>query len=602
MIEFASDGVKISDIKAAYITPLTNDDGLQFLINYLSLDFDDGQAHADEYVRAFYMYLMSALFLPSGHSTINLGYLANFEHLHELGGIDFGGAIYCNLLRCLDRASRQTGVVTSPQLGGFVILLEVWFYEYFRATNPILTEYIDERPRPKAWHRPRRAHLTIFVMSSAIRNLIVGSSKVKDQFGKLLNRFSNFLLVKNVGGREFNYSERRFSFSDCRHVVSRYLPVYGPWEIDRFNTRAYVSQFSDGSLLVAGFTGSHIKIYNVEKDWKVQKDILAKSLRWTVTDTSLSPDQRYLVYASMSPFVHIVDIGSATKESHANVTEIHDGLDFSADGDGEYSFGIFSVKFSTDGRELVAGSSDDSIYVYDLVSNKLTLRIAAHSCALLMKLAISFYSGSDDNLCKVWDRRCIGKGKPAGVLMGHLEGITFIDSRGDGRYFISNGKDQTIKLWDIRKMPSNASSSSSSGMQFRNYEWDYRWMEYPPRARNMKHPCDQSLSTYRGHSFSADGSLLVAGSQGSHTKIYNVEKDWKVQKDILAKSLRWTVTDTSLSPDQRYLTMVSSTYIMIDTRRIDPSVLTCIVVTERNVAVVLCMHQGLAELHLLLQV
>lgn len=40
--------------------------------------------------------------------------------------------------------------------------------------------------------------------------------------------------------------------------------------------------------------------------------------------------------------------------------------------------------------------------------------------------------------------------------MGHLEGITFVDSRNDGRYFISNGKDQTIKLWDIRKMSSNA--------------------------------------------------------------------------------------------------------------------------------------------------
>lgn len=47
--------------------------------------------------------------------------------------------------------------------------------------------------------------------------------------------------------------------------------------------------------------------------------------------------------------------------------------------DGAYSFGIFSVKFSTDGRELVAGSSDDSIYVYDLEENKLTLRIPAHS-------------------------------------------------------------------------------------------------------------------------------------------------------------------------------------------------------------------------------
>jgi len=32
------------------------------------------------------------------------------------------------------------------------------------------------------------------------------------------------------------------------------------------------------------------------------------------------------------------------------------------------------------------------------------------------------------------------KDKRTGVLMGHLEGITFIHTRGDGRYFISSGK------------------------------------------------------------------------------------------------------------------------------------------------------------------
>ncbi|KAI5390925.1 L14B protein, partial [Lathyrus oleraceus] len=193
-------------------------------------------------------------------------------------------------------------------------------------------------------------------------------------------------------------------------------------------SRAYVSQFSaDGSLFVAGFQGNIIKIYNVDKGWKVQKNILTKSLRWTITDTSLSPDQRSLVYASMSPIVHIVNVGSSETESLANVTEIHDGLDFSSNDDGGYSFGIFSVKFSTDGRELVAGTSGDSIHVYDLEANKVSLQILAHA---------------------VCDRRCLNaKGKPAGVLMGHLEGITFIDTRGDGRYFISNGKDQTIKLW-----------------------------------------------------------------------------------------------------------------------------------------------------------
>ncbi|KAF8006560.1 hypothetical protein BT93_K0767 [Corymbia citriodora subsp. variegata] len=108
--------------------------------------------------------------------------------------------------------------------------------------------------------------------------------------------------VKMLAGRECNYSGRgRFSSADCCHMLSRYVPVNGPLLIYRMNSRAYVSQFSaDGSLFVAGFQGSHIRIYNVEKGWKCQKNILAKSLRWTITDTSLSPDQRYLVSSCIS--------------------------------------------------------------------------------------------------------------------------------------------------------------------------------------------------------------------------------------------------------------------------------------------------------------
>ncbi|KAF4384756.1 hypothetical protein F8388_002913 [Cannabis sativa] len=86
--------------------------------------------------------------------------------------------------------------------------------------------------------------------------------------------------------------------------------------------------------------------------------------------------------------------------------EIHEGLDFSADDDGGYSLGIFSVKFSTDGRELVAGSSDDSIYVYDLKANKQSLRIQAHSSdvntvCFADESGHLIYSGSDDALCKL---------------------------------------------------------------------------------------------------------------------------------------------------------------------------------------------------------
>ena len=56
-------------------------------------------------------------------------------------------------------------------------------------------------------------------------------------------------------------------------------------------------------------------------------------------------------------------------------------------------------------------------------------------------------------VAQVWDRRALRGTRPAGVLIGHTEGITHLDPKRDGRYLLSNCKDQTARLWDIRKVP-----------------------------------------------------------------------------------------------------------------------------------------------------
>ena len=57
---------------------------------------------------------------------------------------------------------------------------------------------------------------------------------------------------------------------------------------------------------------------------------------------------------------------------------------------------------------------------------------------------------------QIWDRReNTRSGRAAGVLVGHTQGITHIDPKGDGRYLLSNSKDQTAKIWDIRKLVSS---------------------------------------------------------------------------------------------------------------------------------------------------
>ncbi|KAM0948566.1 putative transcription factor WD40-like family [Dioscorea sansibarensis] len=369
--------------------------------------------------------------------------------------------------------------------------------------------------------------------------------------------------IKMLYGREANYSGRgKFTLADCSHVLGQYLPVNGPWRVDRMDSRPYVSQFSaDGSLLVVGLQGSRIKIYDVDKGCALHKDIVSRSLQWTITDTSLSPDQRFLVYSSMSPVLHIVNVGTATTESHANINEIHENLVLSADDDDP--FGIFSVKFSTDGRELVSGSSDNSIYMYDLEANQVTTRILSHASdvntvTFADETCQLMYSGSNDSLCKVWDRRCLSAtaiSKPVGVLLGHLQGITFIDSRKDGRYFISNSKDQTIKLWDIRKM-------YSSGNWPVTKLWfdvgDYQLMESPFEARNLRHPKDMSLATYQGHSvsrtlircyfspeFSTGQKYIYTGSNDKCVHIFDIVTGAQVAKLAFHNS---TVRDCTWHP------------------------------------------------------
>jgi len=389
--------------------------------------------------------------------------------------------------------------------------------------------------------------------------------------GKSQNGYVSTLSM--LAGREANISGRgKFSVADCCHVASRYLPTGDPEIMDRMHSKAYVGQFSaDGSLFVTGFQDHQIKIYNVENGWTVQKHVLTKNLRWTITDTSISPDQRYLVYATLTPIVHIVNLGSSVTESSANVTEIHEGLDFSMYEE-ECSFGLFCVKFSIDGRELVAGSNDKSIYIYDLEVNTCSLKIAAHeddvnTVSFADDTSHLIYSGSDDGYCKVWDRRCLtSRAQPAGTLVGHLEGITFIDSRGDGRYLISNGKDQTTKLWDIRKM--TAGNPSIKSRRFPGNGWDYRWMEYPRTRKNVKHSNDQSLMTYRGHSvlctlvrcyfspsFSTGQKYIYTGSNDGSVYIYDVVSGNLVKKLDYHNS---TVRDCSWHP--LYPTIVSCSW------------------------------------------
>ena len=198
----------------------------------------------------------------------------------------------------------------------------------------------------------------------------------------------------------------------------------------------------------------------------------------------------------------------------------------------------------------MAGTSGPSVCVYDIERRQTIINIedghTEHVNAVCFGDSSSphiLYSGSDDTLVKVWDRRSLGDGRAAGVFVGHTEGLTYVDSKGDGRYVLSNGKDQTMKLWDLRKMMSTENASKVNPHRYTT-GFDYRFMNYPA-SKFAPHPHDCSLVTYRGHSvlktlirchFSPPGSTnsryVYSGSEDGSIYVYNIDATLAAKIDV----------------------------------------------------------------------
>lgn len=124
--------------------------------------------------------------------------------------------------------------------------------------------------------------------------------------------------------------------------------------------------------------------------------------------------------------------------------------------------------------------------------------------------------------------------REAGAFVGHTEGLTYVDSKGDGRYVLSNGKDQSMKLWDLRKM---VTTEQFDRININKYTtgFDYRYtpiggIDYKP------HPHDCSVVTYRGHKVlrtlirchfsppsSTNSRYVYTGSYDGKVYVYNID-------------------------------------------------------------------------------
>uniref|UniRef100_A0A3B3TER3 Ddb1 and cul4 associated factor 11 n=1 Tax=Paramormyrops kingsleyae TaxID=1676925 RepID=A0A3B3TER3_9TELE len=302
-------------------------------------------------------------------------------------------------------------------------------------------------------------------------------------------------------------------------VDSHFLPNHVVLK-ETYHQKAFCGVYSeDGNMFLSACQDQNIRLYDTSRGrFDLKRTVRARDVGWSVLDVCFTPDSTCVLYSSWSDYIHVCSIGGDS--------ETHTALD---------------LKLVTC-LSLFLRANDGCLYVFDRELNRRTLKIDAHeddvnAVAFADTSSQLLFSGSDDALCKAWDRRTLREDRPqpVGHLAGHRDGITFIHSKGDARYLISNSKDQSIKLWDVRKF-SPKEGLAASRLAVTQQNWDYRWQQVPQRAlKRHKLTGDTSVMTYRGHGvlhtlircrfspeFSTGQKFIYSGCSTGRIVIYDV--------------------------------------------------------------------------------
>jgi WD40 repeat protein len=158
--------------------------------------------------------------------------------------------------------------------------------------------------------------------------------------------------------------------------------------------------------------------------------------------------------------------------------------------------GIFGVAMM--GHTVVAAASRGLVFAADLETLQVIFHPNLHSLDVNTVCSVSsfnrvFATGGDDGVIVITDLRAH---RPAACL-GHSHSITSLDSRGDERYIVSNSKDQTAKIFDLRRATTEVADiayTHSSPNSFVNYRAG------PPLKATSAVDVDNSDRTFTGHS------------------------------------------------------------------------------------------------------
>ncbi|KFY03087.1 hypothetical protein O988_01700 [Pseudogymnoascus sp. VKM F-3808] len=227
---------------------------------------------------------------------------------------------------------------------------------------------------------------------------------------------------------------------------------------------------------------------------------------------------------------------------------------------------VKSVAFSPDSTQVVSGSSDETVRLWDATTGAALQTLEGH-LSYVISVAFSrdskrVVSGSADKTVRLWD----ATGAALQTLEGHLDWVHSVACSRDGKRVVSGSADKTVRLWD-----------ATTGAALQKLQGHSYWVHSVAFSRDSKQIISGSadntvrlwdattgaaLQVFKGHlnsvhsvAFSPDSKQIISGSYDKTVRLWDATTGAALQ--TLEGHLNW-VKSVAFSPDGKQVVSGSS--------------------------------------------